>query len=107
MAGRNLFFSRGNSCVHCHSSGRGQGQGRGQQGQPPRRGQRGAGAPQRPPRDAITPPRGMDNVVAGQVFSNFRYFNNGTPSNSRLNSLLQSTGQQSEFLATGDLGFKR
>lgn len=99
MAGRNLFFSRGNSCVRCHSSGQGQGQ-----AQPPRQGQRGAGAPQRPPRGATAPPRGMGNVAVGQVFSNFRYFNNGTPSNIRLNSILQSTGQQSEFLATGDLG---
>lgn len=51
----------------------------------------------------------LTNIMArlassNEVFSNFRYFNNGSPSNNALNIFLQSVGQQNEFLTTGDQG---
>jgi cytochrome c peroxidase len=108
--GMNLYFSNGTNCTRCHSTTgrrgganqRGIARGRGGNRGGVRDGGRGgAGAP---------PPNGLGGdrlpaVVAGtEIFTNFRYFNNGTPSNTTLNSFLQSVGQQTEFLSTGDQG---
>ena len=110
--GMNLFFSNATNCTRCHSTaGR-----RGGRGEAVARGGRGGGArnnnranrqnlaanpnPQNRGLGGRTP-----TVIAGtEIFSNFRYFNNGTPSNTTLNAFLQSVGQQTEFLNTGDQG---
>lgn len=86
--GMNLYFSNQTSCTRCHSTTmnnrNGQGGGRGNNRNNP----------------AINPA----TLAGSELFTNFRYFNNGTPSNTDLNNLLASVGAHSEFLNTGDLG---
>ncbi len=117
--GMNLFFSPASGCVRCHSTVMGQGRNQ-NRGNLQARGGRGAGGRANPPIGAgrgtgfggagAANPSRLDNIMprlaaaGNEVFSNFRYFNNGTPSNTSLNIFLQSVGQQSEFLATGDQG---
>ena len=130
-AGMGLFFSPATNCVRCHSNTMAQGQNRGnaqaRRGNggggvgfnPPPRGNGGGVGFNPPPRGnggggfgggaGIANPNRLNNIMArlatgNEVFSNFRYFNNGTPSNTELNSHLQSVGQQTAFLATGDQG---
>jgi len=108
QSGMNLYFSNGTNCTRCHSTtGRrgganqrgGAGGGRG--GNPVRGGDAGRGGAGTPPPNGGRVPA----LIAGsEIFTNFRYFNNGTPSNTNLNSFLQSVGQQTEFLSTGDQG---
>ncbi|HHC74510.1 MAG TPA: hypothetical protein ENK78_05505, partial [Thiothrix sp.] len=83
--GMNLYFSNQTSCTRCHSTTmnnrNGQGGGRGNNRNNP----------------AINPA----TLAGSELFTNFRYFNNGTPSNTDLNNLLASVGAHSEFLNTG------
>ena len=104
--GMNLYFSNASNCTRCHSTGsRGNaGNGRNNVDQLVRGGRDGRGNGGRGNggggRDTSNP-----TVAAGtEIFTNFRYFNNGTPSNTTLNNFLQSVGQHTEFLSTGDQG---
>jgi len=109
--GMNLYFSNATSCTHCHSTGGRRGmanlQQRGGGGNPVRGGGRGQGAggnfANLPNGNGAAIPT-MIAVAGTEIFTNFRYFNNGTPSNTSLNSFLQSVGQQTEFLSRGDQG---
>ncbi|MGV6808484.1 MAG: cytochrome-c peroxidase [bacterium] len=86
--GMNLYFSNQTSCTRCHSTTMNNRNGRG------------GGGGGRGNNPAINPA----TLAGSELFTNFRYFNNGTPSNTDLNNLLASVGMHGEFLSTGDLG---